>query len=86
MQVLAAAGVVGVGVGYEYGEELPAVFVEYLPDLAARVLVVAAVDEADPVPGVIQADFCRAVDIITALPGADEFIHGSDLLFDTLHH
>ena len=23
--------------GYEYGEELPAVFVEYLPDLAARV-------------------------------------------------
>ena len=61
LQVLAAAGVVGVGVGYEYGEELPAVFVEYLPDLAARVLVVAAVHQADPALDLEKADFRGAV-------------------------
>ena len=86
MQVLAAAEVGGVGVRHQDGEQLPAVLVEDLAHLAARVLVVAAVHQADPALDLEKADFRGAVYIITALTGADEFIHMATSFFDTLHH
>ena len=82
LQILVAAHVVGVGVGVVDGGETPAVFVQVLAHLAARVLVAAAVDEADiRLVQADKADLGGAFDVIAALAGLDELVHGRGLLF-----
>ena len=64
LQISVAANMVGVGVGVVDGGQLPAVGVQMLADLAARVLIAAAVDETDlRALQPHQSDLRRALDI-----------------------
>ena len=68
LQIFVAADVVGIGVRVVDGSELPAVRVKNLADLAAGVLVVPTVDEADVLPvQADEADLRGALDVIAAV-------------------
>ena len=82
LQIFVPADMIRVGVGVIDGRKLPAVGVQVLADLAPRVLVAAAVNEADP--GVVklhQADLGGALDIVTVgIRDLDQFVHKINLL------
>ena len=80
LQILVAAHVVGVGVGVVDGGETPAVLIQMLAHLAARVLVTAAVDKADVrLVQADKADLSGAFDVIAALADLYQLIHGRGL-------
>ena len=67
LQVFVAADMVGVGVGVVDGDQMPAIGVQMLAHLAARVLVAAAINEADVVVSETnQANFCRTFNIVVS--------------------
>ena len=76
LQIPVPADVVGVGVGVVDRRQLPAVGVQHLPYPPPRVLVVAAVDQADVF--LIQpeeADVGGALDVIRPLGKLYQFVH-----------
>jgi len=76
LQIPVAADVVSVGVGVVDGGEVPAVGVQNLPDFTPRVLIIAAVDQADLLPvQPHQPDLRRTLDVIALLRNLNQFVH-----------
>ena len=76
LKVRISADMVGIGVGIVDGRQMPAVGIQNLPDLPSRVLVAAAVDEADIISlQPHQADLGRAPDITALLCDPHQFVH-----------
>ena len=65
LQIPVSADVSSVGVGVIDGGKPPAVGVQNLPDFAASVLIVAAVNQANALPSQpYQPDLCRTLDVM----------------------
>ena len=76
LEILIAADMVRVGMRVVNRGQMPFVGIEDLPQLSPRVLVVAAVDQADiAVIQADQADLRRTLDIIIPLGNLNQFIH-----------
>ena len=87
LEVPIPADVIGVRVGVADGRQMPAVLVQDLPDLAARVLVAAAVNETHV--RIVQPHQPRlggTLHVIAAAGHLYQFVHGRTLLphFPTL--
>ena len=77
LQVVVAADVVRVGVRVVDRRQVPAALVQQLADAAPRVLVVAAVDEADVLLAQPhQADLGGALDVVGLVGDLDHLVHG----------
>ena len=76
LQVFVAADVICVGMGIVDRLQRPAVGFKMLSDLFARILVVAAVDQAHLLlPRLHQTDLRRALDVIAVSSHLDQFVH-----------
>ena len=76
LQILVAADVVGIGMGVIDRGEPPAVGFQDLSDFTPRVLVVAAVDQANVLLVQLhQPDLGWTLDVIAPLCNLDQFIH-----------
>jgi hypothetical protein len=78
LQIFVPANMVCIGVGIQYGSQMPAVLIQYLPDLPPGILIIPAVNQIDMIPvRNIDTDLCRAVYVIAFLTDLYQFIHFS---------
>ena len=80
LQIAVAADVVGIGMGVVDGGQMPAVGVQQLPHLAACVLVVAAVNQADVcIVQLHKTHLGGALDIVAIADNVIQFVHKAPL-------
>ena len=81
LEVAVPADMVGMGVRVEDGFQLPALGIEDLLDLLARVLVAPAVDQSDLIAFAQHyANLGRALDVEASAGGLHQFVHGNAFL------
>ena len=78
LQVFIPADMVCIGMGIQYGSQMPAVLIQYLPDFPSCILIIPTVNQIDILPvRNIDAYLRRAVYVITFLADLYQFIHFS---------
>ncbi len=81
LQITIAADMICIGMGIQYGCQMPAVLIKDLPDLPPRILVISAVNQLDIIFVLnITPYLCRTIYIITFLTDLYQFIHFRFLL------
>ncbi len=76
LQIPISADVIRIGMGVEYSQKLPAVFLQNLTYSAPCILIVSAVNEIDTLFSCpVYADLGGTVDVIAGFAYLNQFVH-----------